>query len=45
MSGAEALDRVAPEAAAAFALLVAVRPSGVHDEVLESPGVRAFPRR
>jgi alkylhydroperoxidase family enzyme len=41
-SGVAALERYAPEVAAAFALLVGVRPSGVHDEVLESPEVRAF---
>ena len=40
--GATVLQEVAPDAAKAFALLVSVRPSGVHDELLESPPVRAF---
>lgn len=40
--GAAVLEELAPDAAKAFKLLVSVRPSGVHDELLESPGVRAF---
>jgi len=40
--GAAVLEELAPDAAKAFTLLVSVRPSGVHDEVLESPPVRAF---
>lgn len=41
-SGATVLARVAPEVATAFALLVSVRPSGLHDEVLDDPAVVAF---
>ena len=41
-SGLTMLKQVAPDVATAFGMLVAVRPSGVHDEVLESPPVRAF---
>jgi alkylhydroperoxidase family enzyme len=41
-SGREALERFAPDAAKAFGMVVAVRPSGVHDELLEAPAVRAF---
>jgi alkylhydroperoxidase family enzyme len=41
-SGRDALERYAPDAATAFAMVVAVRPSGVHDELLEAPAVRAF---
>ena len=41
-SGREALERYAPDAASTFGLVVAVRPSGVHDELLEAPAVRAF---
>ena len=41
-SGREALERYAPDAATAFGMVVAVRPSGVHDEVLEAPAVQAF---
>ena len=40
--GAAALGAYAPEALASYATLVSVRPSGVHDEVLESPAVTAF---
>ena len=40
--GANALKELAPDAAKAFTTLVSVRPSGVHDELLESPPVRAF---
>jgi alkylhydroperoxidase family enzyme len=42
VSGVAALEELAPGADAAFAQHVAVRPLGVHDEVLDSPGVRAF---
>ena len=41
-SGRDALERYAPDAASTFAMLVSVRPSGVHDELLEAPAVRAF---
>ncbi len=41
-SGLTMLRQVAPDVATAFGMLVAVRPSGVHDELLESPAVRAF---
>jgi alkylhydroperoxidase family enzyme len=41
-SGRDALERYAPDAASTFGMVVAVRPSGVHDELLESPPVRAF---
>ena len=40
--GAATLQELAPDAAKAFTLVVSVRPSGVHDELLESPAVRAF---
>ncbi len=40
--GSTALQELAPDAAKAFTLVVSVRPSGVHDELLESPAVRAF---
>jgi alkylhydroperoxidase family enzyme len=40
--GAVALAELAPDCAQAFTTLVSVRPSGVHDELLESPPVRAF---
>ncbi len=41
-TGRDALERFAPDAASTFAMVVSVRPSGVHDELLESPAVRAF---
>ena len=41
-SGRDALERYAPDAASTFGMVVAVRPSGVHDELLEAPAVRAF---
>jgi alkylhydroperoxidase family enzyme len=41
-SGRDALEHYAPDAASTFAMVVAVRPSGVHDELLEAPAVRAF---
>ena len=41
-SGRDALERYAPDAASTFAMVVAVRPSGVHDELLEAPAVQAF---
>ncbi len=41
-SGRDALQRYAPDAASTFAMVVSVRPSGVHDELLEAPAVRAF---
>ena len=41
-SGRDALERYAPDAASTFAMVVSVRPSGVHDELLEAPAVRAF---
>lgn len=40
--GAAALGAYAPEALTSYAVLVSVRPSGVHDEMLESPAVTAF---
>jgi hypothetical protein len=40
--GAAALATYAPEALTSYAVLVSVRPSGVHDEMLESPAVTAF---
>ena len=40
--GSAVLADLAPDAAKAFTLLISVRPSGVHDELLESPPVRAF---
>lgn len=42
LDGATALDQLAPEAAAALLHVQSVRPSGLYDEVLESPGVTAF---
>jgi alkylhydroperoxidase family enzyme len=41
-SGRDALERYAPDAASTFGMVVAVRPAGVHDELLEAPAVRAF---
>jgi alkylhydroperoxidase family enzyme len=41
-SGRDALERYAPDAASTFGMMVSVRPSGVHDELLEAPAVRAF---
>jgi hypothetical protein len=40
--GAEALAAHAPEVLTSYGVLVSVRPSGVHDELLESPAVAAF---
>ena len=40
--GAAALAMYAPEVLTSYGLLVSVRPSGVHDEMLESPDVAAF---
>lgn len=40
--GAEALRTYAPDAAKAYDAVVEVRPIRVHDEVLESPPVKAF---
>ena len=40
--GAAALETYAPDVLAAYAVLVSVRPSGVHDEMLEAPAVTAF---
>ena len=40
--GAAALETYAPDVLTAYGLLVSVRPSGVHDELLESPPVAAF---
>ena len=40
--GADALAEHAPEALTSYAVLVSVRPSGVHDEMLQSPAVTAF---
>lgn len=40
--GSVALGTHAPDVLAAYELLVSVRPSGVHDEILESPEVAAF---
>lgn len=40
--GASALATYAPDVLTAYGLLVSVRPSGVHDELLESPEVAAF---
>ncbi|CAI9411403.1 carboxymuconolactone decarboxylase family protein [Nocardioides sp. T2.26MG-1] len=42
LDGAAALEQYAPAAAAAFRRVQEVRPSGLYDEVLESPGVAAF---
>lgn len=41
-SGAGALSAYAPGVATSFARLVSIRPSGVHDELLEGPEVAAF---
>ena len=41
-SGSAALTSVAPDVAKALASLLEVRPSGVHDEVLEAPPVVRF---
>jgi alkylhydroperoxidase family enzyme len=41
-SGRDVLEQYAPEAAKAFGMLVAVRPAGVHDELLESEPIRGF---
>lgn len=41
-SGSAALRSVAPDVEKAFNTLVEVRPSGVHDEVLDSPAVARF---
>ena len=40
--GVAALEAYAPEVLASYGVLVSVRPSGVHDEMLESPAVAAF---
>jgi alkylhydroperoxidase family enzyme len=42
LDGAAALEQYAPAAAAAFRRVQDVRPSGLYDEVLESPPVAAF---
>lgn len=42
LDGAAALEQYAPAAAAAFRRVQDVRPSGLYDEVLESPAVAAF---
>lgn len=42
LDGAAALEQYAPAAAAAFRRVQEVRPSGLYDEVLESPAVAAF---
>ncbi|MDI6910756.1 hypothetical protein [Nocardioides sp.] len=42
LDGAAALEQYAPAAAAAFRRVQEVRPSGLYDEVLESPAVVAF---
>jgi alkylhydroperoxidase family enzyme len=42
LGGAPALEQHAPAAAAAFRRVEGVRPGGLYDEVLESPGVVAF---
>jgi len=41
-SGSAALRSVAPDVEKAFNTLQEIRPGGVHDEVLESPGVSRF---
>jgi alkylhydroperoxidase family enzyme len=41
-SGSAALRSVAPDVERTFDVLVSVRPSGVHDEMLESAAVRRF---
>lgn len=40
--GAAALESHAPDVLASYAVLVSVRPAGVHDEMLEAPAVAAF---
>ena len=40
--GAAALKTYAPDVLRSYDVLVSVRPSGVHDEMLESPAVAAF---
>lgn len=40
--GATALETYAPDVLATYGVLLSVRPSGVHDELLESPEVTAF---
>jgi hypothetical protein len=40
--GSAALAAHAPDVLTAYGVLVSVRPSGVHDELLESPAVAAF---
>jgi hypothetical protein len=40
--GATALETYAPEVLESYAVLVSVRPVGVHDEMLEAPAVAAF---
>lgn len=45
LGGSAALKEHAPAVAASFATMVGVRPSGVFDEVLTSPAVRAFAER
>jgi hypothetical protein len=40
--GAAALATYAPEVLRSYGVLVSVRPSGVHDELLESPAVAEF---
>jgi alkylhydroperoxidase family enzyme len=42
LDGAATLARYAPTAAAAFLHVQSVRPAGLYDEVLQSPGVAAF---
>jgi alkylhydroperoxidase family enzyme len=42
LDGAAALEQHAPAAAAALLHLQSVRPSGIYDEVLQSPAVTAF---
>ncbi len=42
LDGAAALEQYAPAAAAAFRRVQEVRPSGLYDEVLDSPSVAAF---
>lgn len=43
--GAAALETYAPEVLTSYDVLVSVRPSGVHDEMLEAPEVTAFADR
>lgn len=40
--GVAALEEHAPDVLATYGVLVSVRPSGVHDEMLEAPAVAAF---